>query len=129
MRKDVKEALNAISLQDLSMVKKNRLAEKLNCNRRTIDRYIYERQNSEEKTKRIYKSCLDVYKEYIKEKTDSGAYTAMDVFKQLQKRGYEGSYETLANFIKNYRNERKNEMTIAFKEKPGNHRGRLEHVA
>ena len=88
----------------------------MNCNRRTIDKYI---SGAPPRKKREYNSLLDEYKSIIINKVDTYGASAMAIYKFIQKKGYAGKYNTFANFVRAHKNEEQHKATIRFETTPG----------
>lgn len=117
MRKDV---LNQIKLvrEEIGVLNKSELARRFNCDRRTIDRYINDRNAGARKPRKI-KSKIEDFKEIIIDKVDNWGSNSMDVYKFIQKKGYSGGYHIVNNFIKEYKKSEIKKATIRFETSPG----------
>lgn len=117
MRKDV---LNQVKLikEDIEILNKSELARRFNCDPRTIDRYINGKNNDVRKPREV-KSKINDFKEIITDKVDNWGSNSMAVFKFIQKKGYEGGYHTVNNFIKDHKKTEINKATIRFDTSPG----------
>jgi transposase len=122
LRNDVKKALEKYTVKELDFINKSELSKHLNCNRRTLDRYIEEKKKrtpNSIKPKRKYASLLDDYKQTIRDMVDEKKITALDIYDAIQINGYSGGYETVAKFLNRYKKEKTEEVTRQFREKPG----------
>ncbi|HAO52754.1 TPA: IS21 family transposase [Candidatus Magasanikbacteria bacterium] len=115
MRKDVENEIKII--KELDLLNKSELARRFGCNRRTVDRYI-SGKTSDRKERKI-ESIIDRYKSTVIEKVDNYGSSSMAVYKFIQKKGYEGGYLTVNNFIKDHKNEEIKKATIRFETTPG----------
>lgn len=117
MRKDI---LNQIKLlkEDMRLLNKSELARRFNCNRRTVDKYLNKVNCSSRKSREV-KSKLDGYKETVVDKIDNYGSTAMAIYKFIQKKGYEGGYQTVNNFVKTHKKSEVKKATIRFDTSPG----------
>ena len=75
-----------------------------NCDPRTVKKYYEaEKENELERLKKRQQnkktSKLDSFKEIINKKIELG-YTAMAIFKYIEKKGYEGKYTILREYCK-----------------------------
>ena len=116
MRGDIKDAINFLTKENSGMFNKAELARRFNCDPRTIDRYI-KIQSGKLKPKissRVYNSKLDPYKEIIVDKVDNFGCSAMAAYRFIQKKGYEGRYSIVADFIRKYKNNERHKATIRF---------------
>ena len=102
MRGDISDTIKFLAKEDPSMFNKTELARRYNCDPRTIDRYIkiHTGELTPAPIARTYTSKLDAYKETITNKVDKFGCSAMAVYKFIQKKGYDGKYSILADFIK-----------------------------
>ena len=112
MRKDVLNYLELIK-DEIGLLNKSELARRLNCDPRTIERYIND-TNTESRKPREIKSKIDDFKEKIVDKVDTLGSNSMSIFKYIQEKGYDGGYHTVNNFIKNYKNEQIKRVTMRF---------------
>nr|WP_312292646.1 IS21 family transposase [Clostridium chromiireducens] len=100
---------------------KSEMARRLNCDPRTVDRYLKIESGEliPHKSKRIYESVLDDYKTIIIDKVDTYGATAMAAYKFIQKKGYKGKYSTVAAFVKSHKIDEVNKATVRFETAPG----------
>lgn len=117
MRKDV---LNQIKLmrEEIGVLNKSELARRFNCDRRTIDKYINGLSNESRKPREI-KSKIEDFEEVIIDKVDNWGSNSMAVYKYIQKKGYNGGYHTVNNFVKEHKKEEIKKATIRFDTSPG----------
>ena len=121
MRGDIKDSIDFLAKEDFEMYNKSELARRFNCDPRTIDRYI-KIHNGElipKPSSRVYQSKLDGFKDVIIDKVDKYGCSAMGVYKFIQKKGYQGKYSILAEFVKNHKTEEIKKATIRFETNPG----------
>lgn len=121
MRDDIKDALKFLSKEEISMYNKSELARRYGCDPRTIDRYL-KIQNGEIKelpSRRVYHSKLDDFKGVIINKVDTYGCSARAVYEFIRKKGYEGKYSIVADFIRKHKKEEINKATIRFETIPG----------
>lgn len=121
MRGDIKDSIDFLAKEDFEMYNKSELARRFNCDPRTIDRYI-KIHNGElipKPSSRVYQSKLDGFKDVIIDKVDKYGCSAMGVYKFIQKKGYQGKYSILAEFVKNHKTEEVKKATIRFETNPG----------
>ena len=116
MRKDVANKLK-ICIKEVKLMNKSELARRLNCNRRTIGKYI----NNQEAVRksRTIKTKVEDYKSVIADKADTYGASSMAVYKFIQEKGYKGSYVTVNNFVKQHKEKEKQKATIRFETTPG----------
>jgi transposase len=115
MRKDVANQITM--MKELCLMNKSELARRLNCNWRTVDKYM-ENQDATRKKREII-SIIEEFKGIITEKVDTYGASSMAVFKFIQSKGYKGSYLTVNNFIKNHKDTEIKKATIRFETSPG----------
>jgi len=115
MRKDVANQITMMKESDL--MNKSELARRLNCNWRTVNKYI-DNQDATRK-KREHVSIIEEFKSTIIEKVDTYGASSMAVFKFIQKKGYSGSYLTVNNFVKGHKEAEIKRATIRFETSPG----------
>ncbi|WP_202708469.1 IS21 family transposase [Sporosalibacterium faouarense] len=97
---------------------KSELARRFNCDRRTVEKYINSSGDVSRKSREV-KSKLDEYKEIVIDKVDNYGSKSMAIFKFIQKKGYEGGYQTVNNFVKSHRKSEIKKATIRFDTSPG----------
>jgi len=68
---------------------------------------------------REVKSKIEEFKEIIIDKVDNYGCTSMAIYKFIQKKGYNGGYHTVNNFIKKHKNDEIRKATIRFETNPG----------
>ncbi len=73
MRKDIENKIYSYTREERYLINKSELARRLNCDPRTVNRYlkIQSGEIAPKKSNRIYKSVLDDYKTTIKDKVDT----------------------------------------------------------
>ncbi|GEM_PF-3405775 len=107
MRKYIENKIYSYTREDRYLINKNKLARRLNCDPRTVNRYL-KIQSGEivpKKSNRIYKSVLDDYKTTIINKVDIYGATAIAAYKFIQKKSYSDKYSIVAAFVKTHKNE------------------------
>src|SRR5206468_7355061 len=69
------------------------IAAQVGCSRRTIERYLQIPTWPVQQHRRHYgRSILNPYKAYLLERWNAGCHTAIQLFQEIQSRGYTGSY-------------------------------------
>ena len=121
MRKDIQSRIYSYTREERYIINKSELARRLNCDPRTIDRYLKIESGEliPKKSKRVYESVLDDYKSIIIDKVDTYGVTAMAAYKFIQKKGYKGKYATVAAFVKYHKDDEVSKATIRFETAPG----------
>lgn len=116
MRKDVQALINFYR-EEAELLNKSEIARRMNCDRRTVDRYI---DNPPARTStREYTSELEPFKETIINKVDMYGSTAMAVYKFIQKRSFNGKYGIVAKFVREHKDSSQKKATIRFETSPG----------
>jgi transposase len=73
------------------------IAAQVGCSRRTIERYLQMPTWPVRQHRRHYgRSVLHPYKAFLLERWNAGCHTAIQLFRELQPRGYTGSYRRVA---------------------------------
>lgn len=121
MREDIKTIINQYSREERCLLNKSEMARRFNCDRRTINRHlkIETGKLTPKKSKRTYPTVLDDYKSIVINKTDVHGATAMAVFRFIQKKGFQGSYSTVAAFVNQHKSAEIKKATIRFETTPG----------
>jgi transposase len=80
------------------------IAAQVGCSRRTIERYLQMPTWPVPQHRRHYgRSILDPYKAYLLERWNAGCHTAIQLFQELQARGYPGSYRRVTAYVSRVR--------------------------
>ena len=116
MRKDVQALIN-FHREEAELLNKSEIARRMNCDRRTVDRYI--NNPTARVSTREYTSELEPFKETIINKVDMYGSTAMAVYKFIQKRGFKGKYGIVAKFVREHKDLSQKKATIRFETSPG----------
>ena len=97
----------------------SKLARQLNCDRRTVSRYVELAKNGKKPTKRVYQKKTNGFEKIIEEKVKTTA-PAIAIYHYLVKNhGYKGSYSTLKRYIHNLNIEKQHNAVIRFETDPG----------
>lgn len=95
-------------------LKVGQIAQKLERDPRTVERWLDEPQYRQRK-KGDASSQLDGYKETIVSLIEKHPYTATQIYQRLQDEGYEGSYSLVKQYVRKIRPKRKPAfLTLAF---------------
>lgn len=116
MRKDVQALIN-FHREEAELLNKSEIARRMNCDRRTVDKYI--NNPPVRASTRQYISELEPFKEIIINKVDTYGSTAMAVYKFIQKRGFKGKYGIVAKFVREHKDMCNKKATIRFETSPG----------
>lgn len=119
-RKDIFERVKYIMKEHPEMkVNCSKLARQLNCDRRTVSRYVELAKNGKKPAKRVYQKKTDGFEKIIEEKVKTTA-PAIAIYHYLVKNhGYTGSYSTLKRYIHNLNIEKQHNAIIRFETDPG----------
>lgn len=121
MRGDIKDAIQFLSKEDITLLNKTELARRYDCDPRTVDRYL-KIQSGElipKPSSREYRSKLEDFKPIIINKIDVYGCTAMAVYKFISKKGYTGKYSILSDFVRYHKQKEIKKATIRFETNPG----------
>ena len=120
LRKDIFERVKYMMKEQPEMkVNCSKLARQLNCDRRTVSRYVELAKNGKKPTKRVYQKKTDGFEKIIEEKVKTTA-PAIAIYHYLVKNhGYKGSYSTLKRYIHNLHIEKQQNAIIRFETDPG----------
>ena len=120
LRKDIFERVKYIMKEQPEMkVNCSKLERQLNCDRRTVSRYVELAKNGKKPTKRVYQKKTDGFEKIIEEKVKTTA-PAIAIYHYLVKNhGYKGSYSTLKRYIHNLNIEKQHNAVIRFETDPG----------
>ena len=120
LRKDIFERVKYMMKEQPEMkVNCSKLARQLNCDRRTVSRYVELAKNGKKPTKRVYQKKTDGFEKIIEEKVKTTA-PAIAIYHYLVKNHrYKGSYSTLKRYIHNLNIEKQHNAVIRFETDPG----------
>jgi transposase len=80
------------------------IAAQVGCSRRTIERYVQMPTWPGRQHRRHYgRSVLNPYKAYLLKRWNAGCHTAIPLFRELQLRGYPGSYRRVTAYVSRIR--------------------------
>jgi transposase len=80
------------------------IAAQVDCSRRTIERYLQMPTWPAPPHRRHYgRSVLNPFKAYLLERWNAGCHTAIQLFQELQPRGYTGSYRRVTAYVSRIR--------------------------
>ena len=115
MRKDIYERMKIMKQES---VKPNyaEIARRWNCDYRTVKRYF--EQDVVPIRKIMKPSKLDPYKTIIEEKVNLGC-TGSSIYHFIKKKGYDGKYTILRDYVRSLRVESEQKATIRFETNPG----------
>ena len=120
MRKDVSKAVSQLTGEEVLFINKSEMGRRMGCDRRTVKRYIKERDAPAPIKEPVERAKLtDGFEGVIKEKIDKYGASAMAVYKFIEKKGYRGRYGTVANHVRKHRMTERNKATIRFETVPG----------
>lgn len=118
MRKDIDNEL--LRYEEVNLLNKSELARRLGCSRQTITTKIEKLNNNTAKSKRIYESKLDEFKDLIATKVEKYSCTSMAIYLLLKdKYGYKGSYSMVSKYVSKFKETEKVKVTIRFETVPG----------
>ena len=120
LRKDIFERVKYMMKEQPEMkVNCSKLARQLNCDRRTVSRYVELAKNGKKPSKRVYQKKTAGFEKIIEEKVKTTA-PAIAIYHYLVKNhGYTGSYSTIKRYIHNLHIEKQHNAIIRFETDPG----------
>jgi len=95
------------------------IARTLGISRNTVRKYLRSKEVPKPAPRRPRRSKLDPYKEYIIQWADSGVDNCVVLLRELRKRGYEGSYTILKDFVNPLRKRPNSKRTVRYETEPG----------
>ncbi len=115
MRKDIYERMKIMKTEG---VKPNyaEIARRWNCDYRTVKRYF--EQNIVPTRKITKPSKLDPFRTIIEEKVNLGC-TGSSIYHFIKKKGYDGKYTILRDYVRSIKVEGEQKATIRFETNPG----------
>jgi transposase len=115
-----------ITLEDWAMIKhmhkqgvpKSRIARELGVSRETIRKAVSEDEHPSGR-RQSRDSILDPYKEYINQRLENYDLTATRVLREIQERGYPGSYTVVKRFVRKVKGAKPKPAFVRFETEPG----------
>ena len=115
-----------ITVEDWVMIKhmhkqgvpKARIARELGLDPKTVDKAISEDEHPEHK-RQPRGSILDPYKDYIKQRLDKYDLTGTRILREIQERGYPGSYTIVKDFVREVKGAKPKPAYARFETEPG----------
>jgi transposase len=115
-----------ITLEEWVMIKhlhkqgvpKARIARELGLDPRTVDRAINSEEHPERK-RESRSSILDPYKDYIRQRLDKYDLTGTRILREIQDRGYLGSYTIVKDFVREVKGAKPKPAFVRYETEPG----------
>jgi transposase len=115
-----------INLEEWVMIKhmhkqgvpKARIARELGLDPRTVDRAINSDEHPERKEP-SKSSILDPYKDYIRQRLDRYDLTGTRILREIQERGYPGSYTIVKDFVREVKGAKPKPAFVRYETDPG----------
>ena len=104
------------NLQGLNI---SEIARKTGHDRKTVRKYIEKKEAPEPQNRPARPSKLDPFKDYIMKKLSEGPYTAARLFREIQKKGYEGGETIVKDFVRKVRPNQGVDAVLRYETKPG----------
>lgn len=121
MRNDIATFISQLTREERCLLNKSEMARRYNCDPRTIDRHL-KIENGElipKKSTRTYISKLEEFKPIIINKVDVHGASAKAVFKFIEKKGFDGKYTIVSDFVRSHKSNEIKKATIRFETSPG----------
>lgn len=99
-------------------VSKASIARELGLDPRTVDRAINLEEHPEHK-RQPRSSILDPYKEYIRQRLDKYDLTGTRILREIQERGYPGSYTMVKEFVRDVKGAKPKPAFVRYETEPG----------
>lgn len=117
MRIDVLKEIERLKLMDIK-INFAELGRKMHCDPRTAKKY-YLGETKADRKKVIKESILTEYIPVIEDKVDNCSATAAAIYEFIKKKGYEGKYGLVKNYVRKYKNNQTKKATMRFETTPG----------
>lgn len=98
---------------------KRAIARKLGMHRNTVKAHLEADGPPQYRQRARRASCLDPYKQIVRDYLEQDNYRATWLFDRLRKLGYSGSYETLRDFVRPLKEHKTRLAYIRFETEPG----------
>lgn len=95
------------------------IARQTGHTRKTVRKYVHTRQPPAYKPRPKRPSILDPYKPYLRRRMGEGVFNCSKLWDEIKRQGYRGGKTILKEFIKPYRDARKELATVRFETEPG----------
>ena len=99
-------------------VPKPLIASELGVDRKTVDKAIDEDEHPENK-RQPSGSILDPYKDYMKQRLDKYDLTGTRLLREIQERGYSGSYTIVKDFVREVKGAKPKPAFVRYETEPG----------
>ncbi len=99
---------------------KSAIAQELGIDRKTVRKYLKNKENPKYHRTQPYPSILDSFKEEILLKL--GKYpkiTAEKIYREIKPKGFSGSYRLIAEFVKGHRQSEEPQAFLRYETRPG----------
>jgi transposase len=110
------------------------IARRTGHTRKTVRKYVRTKQPPTYKPRPKRPSILDPYKPYLRQRMGEGVFNCSKLWDEIKSQGYPGGKTILKEFVKPYRDARKELATVRFETGPGEqaqidwaHFGRIFH--
>lgn len=98
---------------------KTKIAEYLNINRKTVNKYLNSESSPKYKKRISKKSKLEKYKGYISERLERYNLTSKKLYKEIKLQGYTGKYGIIAKYVRETKNILRRKAYMRFETLPG----------
>jgi len=96
-----------------------RIAREVGCSRNTVRKYIRSEDVPRQKPRAEHPSLLEQFKPFIHERLAAGIENCAILLRELEQRGYTGSYTILKDYVKPFRQRNQTQATMRFETEPG----------
>jgi transposase len=126
MCKTTRRIISMITLEDWVMIRhmhkqgvpKTRIARELGLDPKTVSKAINEDEPPNGK-RQSRGSILDPYKDHIRQRLDKYDLTATRLLREIQERGYTGSYTIVKRFVREVKGAKPKPAFVRFETDPG----------
>ena len=93
------------------------IARRLAVDRKTVRKYLHEAPRAYQRKPKEWK--IDAHRSYLRERWEQGVHNGCRLFREIQKRGYQGCYTQVKNVIRDWRSEDQERAFVRFETAPG----------
>lgn len=93
------------------------IARQLDVDRKTVRKYLREAPREYERKPKSWK--VDPFRSYLRERWEQGVRNASRLFREVQKRGYEGALTQVKKVVRPWRTEEQERAFVRFETTPG----------
>jgi transposase len=95
------------------------IARRTGHDRKTVRKYLKDKQPPQPKARQKKPSKLDPYKPYLLSRMSHGVFNCVKLLGEIQEQGYPGQVSILKDFVRPYRQQQRQLAVVRFETRPG----------